>query len=419
MWIPYYEESSAGAERSLRDDQVCTGNQPGRDGLSAPVHVAAAQQAGGDFMSEVIDIRNTDDFRDVVHRAVHCLSDGELVAFPTDTFYTVAAHALHPEAVSAVCDLDAQTPCVLGLKSADEALDFLPRMSQLARKLTRRCWPGPVTIAFDVDTSNGLLSALPEVTRETLCQQQQLRVRVVSHDVLTEVLRLIPAPLILMGEPDSENAPGRTSSEIVDAWGQRISLVIDDGELGQSQPSTLLGIGQQGWSMVREGVVAQSEVQRLCGDVHLFVCTGNTCRSPMAAAMFRRLLSTKLSCAEQDLVDHGFVVASAGLAAGVGSPASPESIEVLRAQGIDLSGHSSRQLTRELLHQVDHIYTMTRGHRDAILRDSPDLAERVCLLSREGRDIIDPIGMGFEVYKRCQQEIEQNVLGLLNTMIAD
>ncbi|MEO1997170.1 MAG: Sua5/YciO/YrdC/YwlC family protein, partial [Planctomycetaceae bacterium] len=99
-------------------------------------------------MPEVIDIRNTDDFRDVVHRAVHCLSDGLLVAFPTETFYAVAAHALHPNAVAAVRDLSADNPCVLGLKSAEEALAFLPRMSQIARKLARRCWPGPVTIAF-------------------------------------------------------------------------------------------------------------------------------------------------------------------------------------------------------------------------------------------------------------------------------
>jgi len=368
-------------------------------------------------MSEVIDIRKTDDVRDVVHQAVHCLSEGQLVAFPTETFYTVAAHALHPGAVAAVRELSAETPCVLGLKSADEALDFLPRMSQLARKLARRCWPGPVTIAFDIDNGDGLLAALPSETRETICQQQKLRVRVVAHDVLREVLRLIPAPVVMTGESLADGRSGRTSSQVLDACGSRVALVVDDGEVGQGQPSTVLDVDHRGWSIDRAGVVAQPEVQRLCGDVHLFVCTGNTCRSPMAAALFRHLLSTRLSCSEHDLVDHGYVVASAGLAAGVGSPASPESIEVLRDHGIDLTGHSSRQLTRELLHQVDHVYTMTRGHRDAILRDCPDLAERVCLLSRDGRDIIDPIGLGYEEYKKCQQEIEENVLVLLNALV--
>ncbi|MEQ9068753.1 MAG: hypothetical protein RLO18_18610, partial [Gimesia chilikensis] len=60
--------------------------------------------------------------------------------------------------------------------------------------------------------------------------------------------------------------------------------------------------------------------------MYLFVCTGNTCRSPMAEGLFRKLLSDKLGCQEDELSDRGYIVASAGLAAAMGAPPSPEGV---------------------------------------------------------------------------------------------
>ena len=141
----------------------------------------------------------------------------------------------------------------------------------------------------------------------------------------------------------------------------------------------------------------------------LFVCTGNTCRSPMAEELFRQAISRKLGCSPTELKQHGFSVASAGLAAGRQYPASPESVEVMANMGFDISGHGSQPLTAELLDKFDSVYTMTANHRDAILKARPDAADTVQMLSNNGYDIADPIGGGMNDYVACCEEIEHYI----------
>ena len=83
----------------------------------------------------------------------------------------------------------------------------------------------------------------------------------------------------------------------------------------------------------------------------LFVCTGNTCRSPLAAALARA---------------YGVDAQSAGLSAYPGDPASSQAARVARLYGADLSGHRARQVTREMVDQADAIFVMTPGHRAAL-----------------------------------------------------
>jgi protein-tyrosine phosphatase len=130
--------------------------------------------------------------------------------------------------------------------------------------------------------------------------------------------------------------------------------------------------------------------------------------------MFRKILSERLKCSEDELFDRGYLVASAGLSAHSGAPASPEAVTLLTRRGIDLSAHGSQPITDQLLDRTDHIYTMTAGHRDALLGVRPDLYERVQLLARDHSDISDPIGGSFEVYEACQREIESHVTAIVN-----
>jgi len=119
----------------------------------------------------------------------------------------------------------------------------------------------------------------------------------------------------------------------------------------------------------------------------------------------------------QDIVAaNDRVLASAGLAATRGAPASPESVEICAERGVDLSGHASQPLTEALLESADRLYTMTAGHREAILSQYPNLSDRVEVLSRNGHDVSDPIGCGKSAYEQCYTEITENLSVLVDEL---
>ncbi len=141
----------------------------------------------------------------------------------------------------------------------------------------------------------------------------------------------------------------------------------------------------------------------------LFVCTGNTCRSPMAETLFRSAAAEHLMCSPWQLRDYGVDVFSAGVAAWGNSPASAEAVGVMERCGLDLSQHLSRQVTPEMIAQSNVVLALTQRHRDMLLQLSPRDAERIFLLSTDGTDIADPIGGSAWEYQQCADEISGHI----------
>ncbi len=356
----------------------------------------------------VIDIRSAEDSRDVVHRAVQSLAEGKLVVFPTETVYALAASALNADAVRKLLAAKHRTagPLTLAIKSADDALDYIPRMSPLALRLARRCWPGPVTLVCPDNHPDSLITRLPATVRKAISPDGTLGLRVPGHQVFLDVLRMLAGPVAITSANRTGQPESLTAQDVVRALGDDVNLVLDDGRSRFGQTSSVVRVDDNNLEVLRAGVVSEHTLKRLSSFLILFVCTGNTCRSPMAEVLCRKLLADRFQCKPEELEDRGIMIMSAGISAGMGGRPAAEAVNTMQAMNIDLSQHESQPLTAQLVRHADMIWTMTRSHRQAILNQWPEASRRCELMCMDMRDIADPIGGPLEQYQRCAEQLK-------------
>jgi len=374
-------------------------------------------------MTKILDWRKTEDPRDVIHTAVQALAEGHLVAFPNDGHYMVAASGLRPQSIEKMSHLlgsdrqSCEPRAFLMMRSVHELLDYCPSASEVAIRIAQRCWPGPVDLIFQDGHPGSLIGSLPEATRELiLTEQGWFGVSSPRHEAFSQVARLTAGPLVLMpafrspsslGQEQEKQYTGK-SREIDSAIlanepsqvSEEVAFVIDSGSIDRVGVSTVVRVEGSRCEILREGLMTAENLSSSTSFTILIVCTGNTCRSPMAES----LLKDKL---KQQVDSMTIRVVSAGVSAQPGGPASEGAVLAIKERGLSLDDHQSRSISQGLLERSDLILTMTSNHRQAILSRWPHVSSKIFSLAPAGTDVSDPYGGPIEAYRKCADRIDQ------------
>ncbi len=348
-----------------------------------------------------------------INAASESIVSGRLVVIPTETVYGLAGSAATSEAPDLLSAIPggAPRPFAWHIHSLELLREIMRPSFPVHRRLLNRLLPGPVT--FQIDLSSIKLGRIREragAAPGTIDDHGVLAIRIPDHPVAREILESAwkrGHPVVAQGAAGL-GAAWADASRVPTNWQPGtatggLSVVVDAGPTRYRRPSTTIRLlADGGYRIVAEGALEARMVRKQLERTVLFVCTGNTCRSPMAAAIARHLAAEL-----PPGVTTRFI--SGGTAADAGSPASNETIAAIESLGIDagsLQTHRSRELTRQMLAEAEVVFAMTAAHARAAMSIDPSAADKIRILDPEGRDVPDPIGGSREVYTRTAERLK-------------
>ena len=335
-------------------------------------------------------------------QAVESLNQGQVMAFPTDTVYGLGCRADQPQAVKRIYRFKGRNfskPLILFIKDPRELSLSARQIPEYAQKLMDAYWPGQLTLVFQA-------SAL--VKRWGLDKRGTIGVRIPKNQALQAVLDQLDCPLATTSANTSGAGESYNIQQVMEAFKHPVDLILDGGSLPRCRPSTVLDLCRERPVILRRGDIGRQELADLLQfpvkqdkvEV-LFVCTGNTCRSPMAEGHLKQILPKEWK--------GRVTVRSCGTRALPGMPATDKGQESAKKCGFDLSSHYSRTLTDSLIKQADIIIALEENHRQDILKLHPQA--RVDLLSVDG--VADPIGGTLDDYAKTLELIKREMPDVL------
>ena len=316
----------------------------------------------------------------------------------TGNMFGIGCSAFSKEAVAKIDllkDRNDKSGYIVLIPDVDWLNRFDVQITPKINRILQQYWSGELSVILEV----------PDPRLKHISQNGKVAFRISTDKLLRDFIVKMDQPVISTSVNKSGKKPVQNLDEILTGFESWFDFAIlpDNFKQSNNLPSTIIEFSNGKLDLIREGSIPFSEIELSYEAPQiLFVCTGNTCRSPIAEYLAKRIINEK---------DLKFRVASAGFTAD-GMQISENSERVLALNGIDASEHKSTLLNEENLRKSWLVLTMTANHKNKILQLYPASTSKVYTLSEYAgldNDIADPIGKDIEYYKNTFEEINEKV----------
>lgn len=326
-------------------------------------------------MAKILKL-NAESEKEVVKETVCVLKNSGIAVVPTDTVYGIVCDGDNDEAKKNIYLIKGrqQSKPLIGFVDSFETAKKFAFIPEKFLPFILCRWPGRHTFIFKSKIES----------RYIVSEKRNIALRIpdfgfINH--LSKNFRIIASTSANISSAGSVSSIENLSPEIA----EKVSIVVDAGDV-KGQESAI-------WDLTG------STAQLVRGNV-LFVCSGNSCRSPMAQVIL------------QNLVGSSIRVISAGTAASLSGSMTEEAKEALEESGINVEGFISTSLTSEMIDYSDLIFVMEEKHRETVLNLSQSAHDKTFVL-----DVPDPAGSDIFQYRKVRDIIKDKINEMVLTRI--